>query len=314
MIDVVVVGSVNMDLVAEVSRLPSPGETILGTSSLTGPGGKGGNQAVAAQRVGAQTALFAAVGDDIFGNGVRGSIAAEGVNVDGVSSVAGAATGMALIVVAADGENTIVVTPGANALLDPTSVKRLSDLELAPGAVALVQLEVPLTTCLIAAHTACGAGVRVVLNCAPTPATQTPELFDLLAVTDVLVVNQGEAQSLDRGVRPTNIQEWQALAQRLRRLGPTSCIITLGVDGAVVADGDETYHQPGFSVGTVDTTGAGDSFCAALSTALAHEHSLADAVRRGCAAGALATTRLGAQSALPTHAALEQLLTSGSVR
>src|SRR5665647_480692 len=174
MIDVVVVGSVNMDLVAEVSRLPSPGETILGTSSLTGPGGKGGNQAVAAQRIGAQTALFAVVGDDIFGSGVRASIAAEGVNVDYVSSVTGAATGMAFIVVGADGENTVVVTPGANELLDATAVKQMSDLGLASGAVALFQMEVPLATCLIAAQTALEAGVPVVLNCAPAPPTQTP--------------------------------------------------------------------------------------------------------------------------------------------
>lgn len=310
MIDVVVVGSVNIDLVAEVSHLPSPGETILGSSLLTCPGGKGGNQAVAAQRVGARTALFAAVGDDVFGNGVRASIAAEGVNVDDVSSVAGASTGMALIVVSTDGENTIVVTPGANALLDPTAVKPLSDLELAPGAVALFQLEVPLTTCLIAAQTARDAGVRVVLNCAPIPAAQTPELFALLAVTDVLVVNEGEAHSLDRGVRLRNRREWQALAQRLLRLGPKSCIITLGVDGAVVADGDGTYHQPSFPVEAVDTTGAGDSFCGALAAALAHGHGLVEAVRRGCAAGALATTRLGAQSTLPSRAELEQLLTS----
>ena len=306
---VVVVGSVNLDLAVAVPHLPVPGETILGSEVAFQPGGKGGNQAVAARRLGADTVLFAAVGADQFGDGLRTALAAEGLALDTLVTIEGAATGLAMIVVGDDGENTIVVAPGANAHLDNGRLVALADL-LGPDAVLVLQLEIPLATCLAAARLARAAGATVVLNAAPLPSLPRPDLTELLSTVDILVVNEGEALSLIGNVTtlPDGPAGWKAIARDLCRLGPTTAIVTLGPRGAAGAAPEDTHWQPAFPVTPVDTTGAGDTFCGALAAALAERLPLPDAVRRGCAAGALATTRMGAQAAMPTTTELDAFL------
>jgi ribokinase len=298
---VVVVGSANVDLAVRVPRLPSPGETVLGSQRATLAGGKGANQAVAARRLGAETVLIAAVGDDRFGEDIRASLARDGLPADHLVTVAGADTGVALIVVDAAGENTVVVAPGANALLDDHALGRLPAL-LDPGAVLVLQLEIPLAVCLAAARAARRAGAEVVLNAAPLPEAVDATLADLLHEVDLLVVNESEAARLvGRTAGP-------AAAAALRELGPRTCVVTLGARGAVRADAADVVTQAAFHVEAVDTTGAGDAFCGALAAAIAAGIGLDEAVRRACAAGAVATTRMGAQSAMPTASELDAFL------
>lgn len=306
---VVVVGSANVDIITRVGHLPLPGETLLGTDAAFRPGGKGANQAIAASRLGASTTLYAAVGADDFGRQVRAALAVAGVQIASVTDVAGETTGVAMIVVAADGENTIVVAPGANRTLGPAAVADLPT-GLAPGDLLALQLEVPLHTCLAAAAAARTAGARVQLNAAPLPTPGDPTFRALLAAVDVLVINETEALALaSRG--PTGVGEpagWLALADELRRLGPRAVVITLGGAGAVAHDGSEPVIQPAFAAAVVDTTGAGDAFCGALATALAEGQPLPAAIRFGCGAGALACGQLGAQAALPARDQLDELL------
>lgn len=304
---VVVVGSANADLAVRVPRLPLPGETVLGSDLATLAGGKGANQAVAAHRLGADTVLVAAVGDDRFGDDVRASLTREGLPSDHLVRVGGVATGVALIVVDVVGENTVVVAPGANELLDEHALRGVPAV-LDPDAVLVLQLEIPLAACLAAARDARRAGARVVLNAAPLPEAVDARLADLLREVDVLVVNEGEAARL--GGHTGEPVDWLAAAAGLCDLGPKTCVVTLGARGAVRADAAESVAHAAFSVDAVDTTGAGDAFCGALAAALAAGTSLDQAVRRACAAGAVATTRMGAQSAMPTASELDAFLTA----
>lgn len=292
---VVVVGSCNLDLIVEVGRLPRPGETVLGGDLARRPGGKGANQAVAARRLGAETAFVGAVGDDDFGTALRRALAAEGIDLAGLATVPGA-SGVALIVVDAQAENVITVAPGANRHVTAEG------LSWTPASVLLLQLEIPLATCVAATTAARAAGARVIVNAAPLPDPADPQLRRLLELTDVLVVNEGEATGLG-SVRP----------ERLRELGPPSVVVTLGESGAEVAEGRASYAVPGNPVDAIDTTGAGDAFCGALAAALAEGRSLVDAVRWGCAAGALATTAVGAQAAMPTLAQFDALPVTAEV-
>ncbi|GAA5185315.1 ribokinase [Rugosimonospora acidiphila] len=304
---VVVVGSANVDMIVRVEHLPEPGQTLLGTDVALRTGGKGANQAVAACRLGAETLLYAAVGTDAFGLQTREALAAEGVRLDHLVEVDGASTGMAMIMVAADGENTIVVAPGANHALDASATAGLAGV-LAPGAVLAAQLEVPIDTCLAAADVARRAGARVVLNAAPLPKPGEPDFVALLRAVDVLIVNETEALALADRPAPSSPDGWILLARDLLRHGPAACVITLGGRGAVAHDGTCGWVQPAFAADVVDTTGAGDAFCGALAASLAGGDSLAEAVGRGCAAGALATGMLGAQAALPTRRQLDRLI------
>lgn len=298
---VVVVGSVNLDLCLAAPHLPAPGETVLGTSVALRPGGKGGNQAVAARRLGAETRLFAAVGDDQFGADLRKALVEEGLPLDHVTTL-DTATGIAAIVVDPSGENTIVVAPGANGRLGPVTLEPV----LGPGRVLVLQLEIPLDTCADAARQARAAGATVLLNAAPLPDTIGPDLGELLALTDILVVNEGEARRLFGSAAPA----WPDVA----RHGPTACVITLGAQGALVLTHDLERRQEPFPVRAVDTTGAGDAFCGALAVCLAQDTPLTEAVRRACAAGALATTKPGAQAALPSAHELETFLSQAGGR
>jgi ribokinase len=286
----VVIGGLNMDLAVRVPRLPAPGQTVTGSEALRSPGGKGGNQAVAAARLGARARMIGMVGDDPFGAELRRNLIAEGVDVAGVGTASGTATGMALIVVQADGENTITLSPGANAVPPP--------IEVGVADVLLMNLEIPLGAVLAAAQS---TDALRILNAAPFPGA---DLSDLLRHVDVLVVNETEASAL----LGASIHDAADAARSLLALGPRTAVLTLGASGAVAASDEITCVEKGFPTEAIDTVGAGDAFCAALAVALGSGVPLATALRRACAAGALATTRPGAQSALPTNAEINQLL------
>lgn len=302
---VVVIGSLNLDLTVAVPRLPRPGETIAGPSAQRSAGGKGANQAVAAARLGAHARLAGLVGDDGFGADLRSAVAAHGVDVAHVHVHGGSSTGMAFIMVEEGGENIIAIAAGANGALTPESLGGAegdSLRALLDGASALMlQLEIPLAVCVAAAQAAKELGIPVVLNAAPSPPQATPELADLLRLTDVLIVNESEAVALAGTADPTG----------LRTLGPSVAVVTLGSRGASADDGTGRIDVPGFAVISVDTVGAGDAFCAQLALAYAAKAPLAEALRRACAAGAIATTMRGTQSADLTPARIDELLDAG---
>ena len=303
---IAVVGSLNMDLVIRSPRIPRPGETILGGELHTVPGGKGANQAVAAARLGAQVSMIGRVGQDAFAAPLLENLAADGIDHAFVLQDGETATGVALIVVDDNGENSIVVSSGANMRLSPDDVEA-AEPAIAAADLLILQLEVPLETVIRAAELARDHGVQVVLN--PAPARPLPA--ELLSMIDVLIPNESEAALLT-GL-PTGTQAEAAEAvEALLGSGVGTMILTLGARGALPAREGEMQIVPAFDVEPVDTTAAGDAFVAGLSVALAEGREIYEAVRWGNAAGGLATTKLGAQTSLPTRQALEQLLSGGS--
>lgn len=297
--ELLVVGSANADLVTAVDRHPSAGETVLGSDLAVHPGGKGANQAVAAARLGARAGLLARVGDDAHGRLLVDSLAAAGVDTSSVRS-GGAPTGVALITVGPSGDNTIVVSPGANHRLTPQDVADAREL-LAGASVVSLQLEIPLETVAAAARAAHSAGTRVVLN--PSPPAPLPA--EVLAACDPLVVNEHEARFL-LGDAVGDADDPAAWAGALRELGPRSVVVTLGASGALLHGPDGVLHVPSPPVSAVDTTGAGDAFTGALAWRLGAGDSLQDAVRFAVRVGAASVTQAGAQSSFPTAAELAQ--------
>ncbi|MFE9681768.1 ribokinase [Streptomyces sp. NPDC006285] len=290
--DLLVVGSANADLVVGVERRPGAGETVLGSDLALHPGGKGANQAVAAARLGARTALLARVGDDAHGRLLLDSQRAAGVDTAGVL-VGGAPTGVALITVDPSGDNSIVVSPGANGRLTPDDVRApAASALLSASRVVSAQLEIPLETVEEVVR-GLRSGSRFVLN--PSPPRELPAA--VLAACDPLIVNEHEARVVlgaDAGKTP---EEW---AGALLALGPRSVVVTLGEEGALAADTSGTVRVPAVRVDAVDTTGAGDSFTAALAWRLGAGESLADAAAYAARVGAVAVTREGAQASFPT--------------
>jgi ribokinase len=292
---VTVVGSLNTDISLAVPHLPGPGETVLSAASaVIGGGGKGANQAVAAARLGAAVRMVGCCGDDEFGARLRAGLAAEGVDASGVRVVAGAASGVALITVDAAGENSIAVAAGANGLAGQDEVTAAF---AAPCEVLVASAEIPAGVLAGVLGRAREAGVTCVLNLAPAPAGAA----GLLAGgVDWLVVNEQEAAAvLARPV--TGPEGAPAAALALAGMAGGHAVITLGAAGAVLGapDTPAAVPVPGFSVASVDSVSAGDAFVAALAFALAAGVEPAAAVRAACAAGAAATTRPGAQNALP---------------
>lgn len=286
---VVVVGSINEDVVLLVPRAPQPGETLTAEQTSRRAGGKGANQAVAAARAGATVRMIGRVGADATGERMLEDLRREGVDTGAVRALPGVATGTAYISVTADGENTIVVDPGANARLSPDDVSAHRDA-LAGAAVMLAQLEVPVDTVTTAVRAARDAGVRPVVTLAP--AQDVPG--DLLAGLDPLLVNEHEAGFL-LGVDDV-ADDVPGGARQLLGLGPKSVVITLGPQGAVLADCGGVQHLPALKVDeVVDTTGAGDAFAGVLASALAHGASLSEAAQAGLAAGAESVGRAGAR-------------------
>ena len=291
--EVAVVGSLNLDLVVRVARLPGPGETVSGGDVFRNPGGKGANQAVAAARLGRRVAMVGRVGDDGAGRDLLGSLEADAVDTSQVRVVNGVPSGTALITVSEDGENQIVVSPGANARLTPDDVAA-AGTALRTAAVTLLQLEVPLETVAAAARAATGT---VVLN--PAPVRALPQV--LLAEVDVLVPNRVELAQLAGGPLPEKVEAAVALAGRL---AARAVVVTLGADGALVVERGQASHVPAVPVTAVDTTAAGDAFCGGLADALATGATLQDAARRAVRVAAAACLRPGAQASLPTSAEL----------
>lgn len=295
--DVAVVGSANVDLVVPVEVLPRPGQTVLGGDHLRAPGGKGANQAVAAGRLGRSVAMIGRVGDDDHGRLLLGSLGSAGVDTAHVRTTADVPSGIALITVETDGENTIAVSPGANARVTTEDVAAAAPL-LAAAAVTLVQLEVPLET--VAAAIA-AAGGTVVLN--PAPAAELRS--ETMRQVDVLVPNRSELGVLAGTDTPGTIEEAIAAARQLP--GDLAVVVTLGADGALVLDGDVVEHVPACDVRAVDATGAGDAFCGGLADGLSRGLPLVDAVRWAVRVAGAATTRWGAQPAMPTPDEVEEL-------
>ncbi len=290
---VVVVGSVNRDYVCRVTSLPAPGETVLGAELSMGSGGKGGNQAVAAALMGATTALVACVGADPDGRALLADLEAAGVDVEDVASVAGAQSGAAFVMVADDGENCIVVAPGANSRLDAEVVEHALERRLRRDDVVVVQAEIPSASVEAAAGVAERLGARFVLNLAPY--REVPAA--LLRQCDPLVVNETEARALlglHTDGSPDSSADAESMAEQLG--GRTrSAVITLGAAGAVVAAEGAIRSVPAERVTVVDTTGAGDAFVGALAASLSHGDSIASATLQGVRAGSQAVTRRGAQ-------------------
>ena len=288
---VIVVGSVNIDLVAAGGRMPRPGETVSMERFAEVQGGKGGNQGAAAAALGARVHFVGAVGSDHWGEAARADLAGRGIDVSGLATVEGA-TGVAIILVDDDGENSIAIVPGANAAVSPEAVETaLAALEV-DDAVLVACLEIPLESVVAAARVATARGWRVVLN--PAPARELPG--ELVAAATVITPNETEVEALGR-------------PEALLAAGAGAVVVTRGGEGVEVHPAEGAAFQVAASPArVVDTTGAGDAFTAALAVALANGRELGDAVAWASAAGAIATEGFGARGSLPTAAQVEERL------
>lgn len=291
---VLVIGSLNMDLVARCQRLPHIGETVFGEDFFTAAGGKGANQAVAAARLGARVAMAGCLGADQFGRDLAAGLSRAGVNVDALATV-DRATGTALITVDASGANTIIVISGANSACDTALVDRALSRSAAPG-VLLLQHEIPEAANRHAIETARAAGWFVMLN----PAPSRPIAPDLLPLIDIIAPNESEAAWIT-GRQVTSRSEASAAARHLLNLGARAVLVTVGADGVIYCDATTTLHCPAVAVQAVDTTAAGDAYIGALAAALAEHRPLSDSLGFAAAAAAISVTRLGAQPSLATR-------------
>jgi ribokinase len=303
--NILVVGSLNADLVVRAPRFPQPGETISGNDLQIIPGGKGANQAVAAARQGAAVWMVGRVGGDSFGPELINNLKRNNVDTSGVQIDAGSSTGTAIIVVDSNGQNSIVLSPGGNGRVSEADLERLSFPEYN---LLLLQLEVPIETVLSAARRARLNGVRVLLN--PAPAYALPD--ELISLPDFLLPNEGELSLLTD--QPVNdMASAEKAAKILLERGAQNVIVTLGDKGALIVSSGQVTHVDTYQVDVVDTTAAGDAFIGGFASALLQNKSLEEAVRYGCACGALATTKFGAQPSLPVKEAVENFLSQSTL-
>lgn len=290
---VIVFGSINMDLVAKAPRLPVPGETLLGHNFSTIPGGKGANQAVAVARLGIPTSMIGRVGGDNFGQELLISLQADGVQTDDVLVDESGHSGIAVIAVDDRGENHIIVIPGVNGRINEEDVERLTH-KLSGAVALLLQFEIPVLAVQTAAQAAQKAGVRVILD----PAPVFPNVpIDLYPLVDIITPNAVEAGQLV-GFQVDSPETAAQAATILRQRGVDTVVVKLGAQGVLCATIDETFFVPAFAVQAVDTVAAGDAFNGGLAAALAEGLSMRQAVVWGAAAGALASTKPGAQSSM----------------
>jgi len=294
---ITVFGSINVDLVCRVAKSPLPGETVIGSDYQLIPGGKGANQALAARRAGAKVRLVGAIGDDDIGKTALIELEPAGVDLASVARRHGT-TGVAIITVNDKGENTIVVSPGANAT---ASAGQVPADAFSPGDTLLLQMEVPYEESMKVAHVAHDAGARVVLSVAPFTPLTPPEL----ASVSVIVVNEHEAADFARHVGLAAHRDQAVVTALARRLDRT-VIATLGPEGAIASGPDGLVRVPAIAVTPVDTTGAGDTFAGVLAAYLDQGGDLKTAMARAAVAGSLACTKIGAQPSFPTRAEIEE--------
>jgi len=288
--DILVVGSLNMDLVVRAPRFPAPGETISGEDLAIIPGGKGANQAVAAARLGAEVSMLGRVGSDVFGQSLLDNLVKNGVDASRIQCDL-SATGTATIIVDAHGQNSIVLSPGANGKVTPNDVADLPDAK-----ILLLQFEIPAETVTVAAQRAREKGLRVIVN--PAPAREVDPEF--LRLADILVPNESELSLLtDRPVADSASAE--AAARQLIAQGAEMVIVTRGEYGALTVTKNDSYNVPAFQVDVMDTTAAGDAFIGGLAVSLAEDKPIREALTYANACGALAVTKFGAQPSLPTR-------------
>lgn len=298
MLNILVVGSLNADLVVRTPRFPQPGETISGEDLQVIPGGKGANQAVAASRLGANVSMLGRVGKDNFGDFLLNNLKGNHVNTTLIQRD-DSSTGTATIIVDVNGQNSIVLSAGANGKVSSLDVEHasFSDFNL-----LLLQLEIPTPTVLSAAKLAKENGVRAILN--PAPAKNIPD--ELISLVDFIIPNETEL-SLLTGQSVNDISSTEEAAHALLDKGAKNVIVTLGSKGALLVNNETTSHIDTYQVDVVDTTAAGDTFIGGFASVL-DTSSLLDAIRYGCACGALATTKFGAQPSLPTKQEVERLI------
>jgi ribokinase len=290
---IAVVGSLNMDLVMRMPRAPAGGETLTGHDFATLPGGKGANQAVACARMGASVAMVGRVGADANGAALRAGLAVDGIDATELQTVAAIASGVAMIWVEDDGQNRIVLAPGANGSMEIADIERAGSV-IDQANMLIVQLEVPMPVVQAAIARAHRAGVTVLLN--PAPAVALPDA--MWPQIDLLVANESEAALLS-GVDVVDADSAAQAGEALRARGPARVLVTLGAQGVVVVDAQGSRHAAAHKVRAVDTTAAGDTFIGALAVALCEGRSLDDAVAWGQAASALCVSRAGAQASIP---------------
>ncbi len=297
---IIVIGSSNTDMVVKSPRLPKPGETILGGEFFMNPGGKGANQAVAAARAGGDVIFITRVGEDIFGKKAVSGFIKEGINTDYIFSDSSYPSGVALITVDNEGENSIVVAPGANMALTTGNIDDISHV-LKEADILLMQLEIPLKVVEHAAKIAAENNVKVILNPAPGIGLP-PHLFKYI---HLLTPNETEAEIIS-GIEVKDERSGSRAAQKIHREGVNNVIITMGSKGALLCTGGECEMIPAPVVKAIDTTAAGDVFNGALTVALSEDKPLVEAIKFGSAAAAISVTRLGAQASAPHRDEIKQ--------
>lgn len=299
---VTVVGSLNMDLVIRVPRIPRPGETVLGGDMARFRGGKGANQAVAAARLGARTAMIGRVGDDDFGASLRETMLQDGIDVSRLIATPATPSGVGMIFVGPNGQNAIAVASGANSRVTTSDVEAAGDV-LRASRVCLLQLEIPLETVVNTLRSCRRLGVMTVLDYAPAPANAPPGLLE----ADIVSPNEHEAAEM-LGLDPHAEHDPLELAKGIRSRGARCVVLKLGSRGALWHDRHETVHLPALPIQPVDTTAAGDAFTAALAVSLANGGKAAASLRFANAAGAAACLTMGAMPSMPDRPRVEQLL------
>jgi len=299
---IVVVGSSNTDMIIKVPWIPKPGETILGGKFSTAPGGKGANQAVAAARAGGDVTFLARIGNDMFGQKAKEGFIKDKINVDYVLTDENDPSGVALIFVAEDGENSIAVAGGANTNLSPSDVQKARDV-ISSADILVMQLETPLETVHQAASMASDNGVKVILN--PAPAQELSD--DILGHISILTPNESEAELLT-GIKVDSEEDAGKAADVLMGRGVETVLLTMGSRGAYIATAEFKELIPAFKVKAVDTTAAGDVFNGALAVAIAENKPIREAISFANAAAALSVTKLGAQPSAPTKEEIDKFL------
>jgi ribokinase len=300
--EIFVIGSLNMDLVVRTTRLPQAGETLAGSEFHLIPGGKGANQAVAASRSGANTHMIGCVGDDAFGEIMLESLRNANVDVNGVSRLNGISTGTATIIVEESGENRIIIIPGANGRVTYNLVEQKWDL-IARSDMVILQYEIPLTTVHSIIKNCQQQNIPVLLN----PAPMYPIPMDILSALDTLVVNEAEAANLTE-ISIGGLDSAKESARKILQSGVKTVIITLGENGAILLDNNGFIYHPGYKIPVVDTTAAGDTFVGGYAASINEGKSSTKALEYACAASAIAVTKLGAQTSIPSRDEVEIFL------